>query len=292
MWDAGAAMNPWTDSDDFAREARKVESAGEALLLTLLWWRRDGWTVRTQEPIEQYRVDLFVPEAGVAIEVDSLAGHGSNEAMERDAKKRNLVVARGWAPLTFSAQQTLFRSHDALTEALAVIESRLGKPRPGGALPRGPKGPPGVPSIADFAAGGRALLAALSDPPADAVHLSASQRVMADRSEVELLGVEALGAIFDCPEVIERAPWVIDILDQIDGPVALAAASLRRHYRNGALDDAAFLRDCPALLYHVATERLVFPRFPSMETATDATREFGAQLENLLRADEPPKAAE
>ena len=54
-------MNPWTDSPDFAREAAKVESAGEALMLTLLWWRRAGWTVVTQKPIEQYRIEVPTP---------------------------------------------------------------------------------------------------------------------------------------------------------------------------------------------------------------------------------------
>lgn len=287
-------MNPWSESEAFAREARKVESAGEALLLALLWWRRNGWTVRSQEPIEQYRIDLFVPEAGVAIEVDSFGGHGSNDAMERDARKRNLVVARGWAPLAFSAQQTLFRSHDALTDALAVIESRMGKPRPGAAPRRPQSGPPDAPSVADFAAGGRALLAALSDPLAETVCLSVSQRALANRSDLELLGMRALGTIFDCPEVIRRAPYVLDLLEQISGPVALTAAALRRHYQGDVLNDAAFLRDCPALLYHSATARLLFPLFPTMETAMDAAREIGSQLERALRAaaDEPPKAAE
>lgn len=117
--------NPWTDSDAYAREAAKVESAGEALLLTLLWWRRDGWTVRAQHPIGDYRIDLFIPEAGVAIEVDGFEGHSSGGALERDAQKRNLVVARGWAPLSFSARQTLFRSHDTLATVLATVGARL-----------------------------------------------------------------------------------------------------------------------------------------------------------------------
>jgi len=118
-------MNRWRDSDEYARQATKVESAGEALLLTLLWWRRDGWTIRTQQPIGTFRVDLFVPEAKLAIEVDSFEAHGSGAVMERDAKKRNLVVAQGWAPLTFSARQTLYHPHDTLAAALAEVGRRL-----------------------------------------------------------------------------------------------------------------------------------------------------------------------
>lgn len=117
--------NPWNDSDGFAREAAKVESAGEAVLLSLLWWRRDGWTARAQHPIGDYRIDLFIPEAGLAIEVDSFEAHGSGGAQERDAQKRNLIVARGWAPLSFSARQALFRSQETLATVLARVNERL-----------------------------------------------------------------------------------------------------------------------------------------------------------------------
>lgn len=118
-------MNDWSDTEDLGRQAAKTESAGESVLLSLLWWRRRGWTVRTQHPIAGYRIDLVVPEARVAIEVDSMEGHGSGTAMEHDAEKRNLVVAGGWAPLTFSARQTLFKPHDTLARVLAEVERRL-----------------------------------------------------------------------------------------------------------------------------------------------------------------------
>ena len=255
-------MNPWNDSDGFAREARKVESAGEATLLSLLWWRRDGWTVRAQEPIEQYRIDLFVPEAGVAIEVDSFGGHGSAEAMERDARKRNLVVARGWAPLAFSAQQALFRSQDALADALAVINGRM--------MAKRPATPPARPrpvDLADFAAGGRALLAALQDGPSDDLVLSASHRVLANRGAAEYLGVELLQVVLDCPELV-RDDDIGPALDAIEGPVALAAQALREALPpGGTLDRAAFLQRCPALLQPVAARRLDAPVVAGLEAA-------------------------
>ncbi len=158
--------NPWTDSDAYAREAAKVESAGEALLLTLLWWRRDGWTVRAQHPVEQYRIDLFVPEVGVAIEVDGFEGHASGGAMERDAAKRNLIVSRGWAPLTFSARQTIFHPHDALATVLAAIGGRLGtrKARAGGVV-RAPRTQPVEVNLELAVAGGKHLLRTLAEAP-------------------------------------------------------------------------------------------------------------------------------
>jgi very-short-patch-repair endonuclease len=125
-------MNLWSDSEAYARQAAKVESAGEAVLLTLLWWRRAGWTVRAQEPIDRFRIDLFIPEAGIAIEVDSFEAHGSAALMERDATKRNLIVARGWAPLSIPAQDALYRPHHerVLPRIMSVIGSRLPPARP------------------------------------------------------------------------------------------------------------------------------------------------------------------
>lgn len=246
-------MNPWHDSAAYAAQAQKVESAGEALLLSLLWWRRDGWTVRTQEPVEQYRVDLFVPEARVAIEVDSLGGHGSNAAMERDARKRNLVVGRGWAPLTFSARQTIFSPHDTLQAALALIQGRLpGTPRPSGR----PKPPP--PDLRDFALGGRALLAALVNAPADVpdeVRLSATLRAMANRSEKERAGANLFRIVLECPTLI-RDPLLSSTLASVKGPVALAAAELDAALTGDSLNEAVFLARCPAMLQPIALRQL------------------------------------
>jgi very-short-patch-repair endonuclease len=262
-------MNPWHDSDTFADEARKVESAGEALLLTLLWWRRDGWTVRTQEPIEQYRIDLFVPEAGVAIEVDSFGGHGSAADMERDAQKRNLVVARGWAPLSFSAQQTLFRSQDTLAEALAVIQGRIVVVRPGQRREQSSD----LTSVAD---GSRALLAALTGGALD-VHLSASERVLTNLPEVERVGIELLEVVLDWPVLI-RDPEIGAAL-WTDGPVELAATTLRESLSpDGVLDRPGFLRACPALLYPVVVHRLGAPAFVGMFAARKAAMAIVARM--------------
>jgi very-short-patch-repair endonuclease len=116
--------NPWKDSDGFAAQAAKVESAGEALLLTLLWWRRDGWTVRTQEQIEQYRIDIAVPEAKLAIEVDSFEAHGSAAAMEHDAARSNLLVSKGWVVVRYSVRQTIAKAWQCASEVLAQIQRR------------------------------------------------------------------------------------------------------------------------------------------------------------------------
>lgn len=251
-------MNPWSDSPDFAREAAKVESAGEALMLTLLWWRRAGWTVVTQKPIEQYRIDLFVPEAGVAIEVDSFAGHGSNAAMERDAKKRNLVVAKGWAPLAFSAQQAMFHSHDTLAAILSTIEGRLPlAKRPGPA-------PSSLPSEApmgleELARRGREFIASLYVGPDDpALVLSPTHRAMGGRTHREMLGVELLGLALKHPALLKNDA-ITEAMASIDGPVALAASRLRETCVGGRINRTAFLDLVPAILRPVAEERIDGP---------------------------------
>lgn len=292
-------MNPWKDSEAYAREARKVDSVGEALLLTLLWWRRDGWTVRVQEPVEQYRVDLFVPEARVAIEVDSFAAHGSNVAMERDAAKRNLVVARGWAPLAFSAQQVVFHTHDALAEAMAVIQRRL----PSVERPSLPKPKPPPPDLRAFAEGGRALLAALAAGPADSieeVNLSATLREMADRTPRERAAVEMFRIVLESPALI-HAPLLFGALAGVDGPVTLAAYELAAAVTNGVLDEPGFLARCPAMLQPIALRQLrdwakdpetAFARACETVDAIspgtmDAYRQ--AQIANLLAALQAPE---
>lgn len=248
-------MNPWTDSEGFAREALKVESAGEAVMLTLLWWRRAGWTVVTQKPIEQYRIDLFVPEAGVAIEVDSLAGHGTNAAMEKDARKRNLVVARGWAPLTFSAQQATFSPHEILPDILAAIGARLAPlqrpvPPPAGGRGSSPQDPK------EMARYGRDLIASLRDGHDDpGLILSPTHRALADRTPRELLGIELLGLAIQHPALLQDDA-IAEAMANIDGPVALAASRLREACSDGRIDQGAFLGLIPAILRPVAAERL------------------------------------
>jgi very-short-patch-repair endonuclease len=260
-------MNHWNDSDGFASEARKVESAGEALLLALLWWRRAGWTVRAQEPLDQFRIDLFVPEAGVAIEVDSFGGHSSNTDMERDARKRNLVVARGWAPLSFSAQQTLFDSQNTLAHALSVITGRMLAKRPEAP----PRAPVPAPDVSVAVAGSRAVLASLTPGPLDnELHLSPSHRVLANRSAAEYLGIELLEVVFDCPALIRDAD-IGATLAAIDGPVALAGAALREAQPlGGEFDRARFLRHCPALLHPIAVRRLNGATCTSVDDARSA----------------------
>lgn len=250
-------MNPWKDSEAFAREARKVESVGEALVLTLLWWRREGWTVRAQEPIEQYLIDLFVPEAGVAIEVDSFLAHSKSEDQRRDAAKRNLVVRRGWAPFTFSAQEAVFKPHDRLAECLTLIKSRLPPTaRPGATEPRKPS----PPDLRIMAAGGRALLDALEPRPADSieeVHLSATLREMADRRPEERAGAALFRIVLERPALIHE-PIIYKALSGIDGPVALAAAELvvAVDKTTGALDESTFLARCPSMLQPIAVRQL------------------------------------
>lgn len=249
-------MNPWADSEAYAREAAKVESAGEAVLLALMWWRRADWTVIAQKPIEQYRIDLFVPEAGVAIEVDSFAAHSTNAAMEKDAKKRNLVVARDWAPLAYSAKQALFDSQNTLADILATVGRRLpGAPR----RAAGPVEPRAkVAELAELARGFRGVLSSLEGgPPEDAANLRVSPSQL-ELPERERIGVELLRLLFDYPDMQEDAA-VHAALAGIGGAVSDGAVALWRHTKDGEIDHESFLRDCPALLCPMAVECFAMP---------------------------------
>lgn len=275
-------MNPWTDSPGFAQQAAKCESAGETILLAMLWWRRSGWTVRAQEPLEEFRIDLFIPEAKVAIEVDSFGGHGSAKDMERDARKRNLAVARGFAPLSYSAQQAVFHPHDALADILANVSRRMPAKRPGPARTRPPEPADGGPILtkAELAAKCREFVAsaearAKETATAPVVHLSASQRAFANRGEAECDGVELLGVVLDCPALIHDEQ-ISEMLRNTDGPVSLAAVALGASVSSGNLDRAAFLRDCPALLQPIALRRLATPVCASAAAAA-------AQAENIIQ---------
>lgn len=274
--------NPWTDSDAYAREAAKVESAGEALLLTLLWWRRDGWTVRAQHPVEQYRIDLFVPEVGVAIEVDSFGGHGSAKDMERDARKRNLVVTNGWVPLTFSAQQAVFHPHDALAEMLSVIASRLAPAR---------RSAPSSPRWADplTAAHGRGLLSALDGIPAPIV-VSASQVGRFDRAERDAQARDLLGLCISCPSLLGSSA-VAAALGSADAAITDASRALLRNMSAGVIDQGAFLADCPAVLRDFAVGHLATP-LRADDTLRSQVRELVAELAPMAqRAEDAARAS-
>jgi very-short-patch-repair endonuclease len=115
----------WTDLDSLAREVRKTETPGEAMLLCGIWGWRKGWRPRAQYEVAGHRVDIAVLEARVAIESDGFDHHSSNADLERDHAQQNAIVAAGWTPLRYTAQQSFLTSGQSATAALREINRRL-----------------------------------------------------------------------------------------------------------------------------------------------------------------------
>lgn len=255
-------MNRWSDPEAFGREAAKVESRGEALMLAMMWPERDGWSIVTQYPIPPYRIDIAVPELRLAVEVNSFGAHGTAKAMAHDAKRRTDLALQGWETVELPSQEVFLRGAEMLIErVLPLIAKRLP------AKPPAPR-PSGshrvvVPLNAESAAAyGRALLATLADGPGseEGLRLSASQRALAGRSAAEYVGIELLGIVFDRPPLIYD-PSVSETLGNIEGPVALAAAAVHFSMHYDTFDREMYLRRCPALLHPFSADRLGSPLF-------------------------------
>lgn len=95
----------WTDLPALALQVERTESRPEALLLVALWGARAGWTVEAQHPVGPYRVDLAIPEARIAVEVDGAVVHASAAAQDADHARQNALVAEGWTVLRFGARR-------------------------------------------------------------------------------------------------------------------------------------------------------------------------------------------
>ncbi len=54
------------------------------------------------------RVDLGNAELKIAIEADSFAHHGSREALLRDCRRYDEIIATGWLLLRFGWEQVMF----------------------------------------------------------------------------------------------------------------------------------------------------------------------------------------
>lgn len=68
------------------------------------------------------RPDLVDPDLRIVVEADSFAWHGDREALARDARRYNLLVADGWLVLRFAWEDVMFDPayvRDVLTAAVA-----------------------------------------------------------------------------------------------------------------------------------------------------------------------------
>ena len=84
---------------------------------------------RRNVKVHGYEVDLYWPERGVVVEVDSYAFHGNRRAFERDRRKQTDLIDLGFEVLRFTWRQII---HERVWTA-ARIAGRLaarGRPRP------------------------------------------------------------------------------------------------------------------------------------------------------------------
>ncbi len=72
------------------------------------------------------RVDLAYIDLKIAIEYDSYAHHVGNEALVRDSARRNAVVARGWLPITATANDLRNGGHRLAVDVRRARSLRTG----------------------------------------------------------------------------------------------------------------------------------------------------------------------
>ncbi|SOC52628.1 Protein of unknown function [Blastococcus aggregatus] len=70
-------------------------------------------------------LDAAWPEAGVAVELDGAAFHGSREARERDLRRDNALATLGWVVLRFSYERLVSDPAGCRREIEAVVRRRL-----------------------------------------------------------------------------------------------------------------------------------------------------------------------
>jgi hypothetical protein len=90
--------------------------------------RVPAWT--QQYPIRlsdgrQVRLDAAYPDAGVAVELDGAAFHGSRAARERDLRRDSALAALGWVVLRFSYARLMSDPDGCRREIEAVVLRRL-----------------------------------------------------------------------------------------------------------------------------------------------------------------------
>jgi len=113
------------------RAANPFESVLRAIVTSV-----PGLTVEPQVPIVDgafyARVDLADEQLKIVIEADSLEFHGSPKAFDRDCRRYNGLVARGWLVVRFTWIQVMFEPGLVAETVRAVVELRRNGGRSGG----------------------------------------------------------------------------------------------------------------------------------------------------------------
>ena len=109
------------------RAANPFESVLRAIVTAV-----PGLEVRPQVVIEDgvftARVDLADERLRIVIEADSFEFHGSRKAMDRDCRRYNALVVRGWLVLRFTWEQVMFEP-GLVAATVRALADRQGRPR-------------------------------------------------------------------------------------------------------------------------------------------------------------------
>jgi very-short-patch-repair endonuclease len=74
-----------------------------------------------------YRVDLGDPDRMIVLEADSFTHHGDRSALDRDCRRYNELVRRGWLVLRFSWEQVMFQENWVKAVVLDCCRLRDGR---------------------------------------------------------------------------------------------------------------------------------------------------------------------
>ena len=105
-----------------ARHLRKTETTAEAKAWqTLRHFRKLGFPVRRQHPIESVIVDFAIPKAKLVIEIDGGIHKWSDVAL-KDAERDGQLKKLGWTVLRIPNQQALHDEtlHTIVAKALGI----------------------------------------------------------------------------------------------------------------------------------------------------------------------------
>lgn len=104
-----------------------VTGCGESAIevVARILFRRAGFHCETQVPIEGVgRVD-FVLEGFLVVEVDGDRYHSDRAARNRDRRRNNELIARGYLYLRFSYEDVMFNQDYVLSRVRAVLSGRV-----------------------------------------------------------------------------------------------------------------------------------------------------------------------
>lgn len=107
----------WTDPVGYYRA--RTESWIERRLYNALVKR--GYRVITQYPCGPYRIDLALPDYGIAIECDGEAYHSTPEQKRHDRRKDNYLRKHGWSVMRFKGSQI----NGQMPKVIARIERKI-----------------------------------------------------------------------------------------------------------------------------------------------------------------------